>query len=358
MPCLVRSPHAHAVDHADRYGGGDRRAGGARGADRQRCRSRRPAPDPAQPGTDQPARGAAAAAATAPAFFIAPHPVLARRRRPLCRRTGGGGRRGNPRRRRRTPPNASMSSTEPLRCCSPVGGCAGAAERRRSGQQHGSNLCIDFEAGDAEATEAAFARAAYVVRLQTTINRVTGVPMELRAALGVYDEASGAIHRLYQRRRRGDPAAGRHCRSARGREGRGARGLRRCRRQFRDPQQHLPGIRAGRLGRETRRPSGQMDVRAARCLSDRFPRPRPDVGSRARARRVRQLPRPARDQHQQSRGQRDFLCAAGQGDRGLVQRLSHPGRRICAASASSPTLPRPRPIGAPAARRSCSSSSG
>jgi carbon-monoxide dehydrogenase large subunit len=55
-------------------------------------------------------------------------------------------------------------------------------------EQHGSNLCIDSAAGDKEATDAAFARAAHVVRLETTINRVTGVPMELRAAIGVYDE--------------------------------------------------------------------------------------------------------------------------------------------------------------------------
>jgi carbon-monoxide dehydrogenase large subunit len=55
-------------------------------------------------------------------------------------------------------------------------------------EQHGSNLCIDSEVGNKEATDAAFARAVYVVRLETTINRVTGVPMELRAAIGVYDE--------------------------------------------------------------------------------------------------------------------------------------------------------------------------
>src|SRR5204863_8472082 len=55
---------------------------------------------------------------------------------------------------------------------------------------HGSNLCIDSEAGDRAATEAAFARAAHVVRLRTALNRVTGVPMELRAALGLYDPAA------------------------------------------------------------------------------------------------------------------------------------------------------------------------
>ena len=56
-------------------------------------------------------------------------------------------------------------------------------------QEHGSNLCVDSDAGDKEATDAAFALAAHIVRLETSINRVTGVPMELRAALGVYDAA-------------------------------------------------------------------------------------------------------------------------------------------------------------------------
>ena len=54
-----------------------------------------------------------------------------------------------------------------------------------------SNVCGDSEAGDAAATEAAFARAAHVVRLETRGNRVTGVPMEPRTALGDHDPASG-----------------------------------------------------------------------------------------------------------------------------------------------------------------------
>ena len=57
--------------------------------------------------------------------------------------------------------------------------------------QHGTNLCVNSEAGDKAATDAAFARAAHVVRLETAINRVTGVPMELRAAVGAYDAAAG-----------------------------------------------------------------------------------------------------------------------------------------------------------------------
>jgi len=54
-----------------------------------------------------------------------------------------------------------------------------------------SNVCVDSEVGDAVAVEAAFARAAHVVRLETRVNRVTGVPMEPRAAVGVWDEATG-----------------------------------------------------------------------------------------------------------------------------------------------------------------------
>jgi aerobic carbon-monoxide dehydrogenase large subunit len=53
--------------------------------------------------------------------------------------------------------------------------------------EHGSNLCVDSETGNKAAVEAAFARAAHVVTLETSINRVTGVPMELRAAVGTYD---------------------------------------------------------------------------------------------------------------------------------------------------------------------------
>ncbi len=53
------------------------------------------------------------------------------------------------------------------------------------------NIMIDAEVGDAAATDAAFARAAHVTRLDTWVNRVTGVPMEPRGAVGIYDAASG-----------------------------------------------------------------------------------------------------------------------------------------------------------------------
>jgi carbon-monoxide dehydrogenase large subunit len=53
------------------------------------------------------------------------------------------------------------------------------------------NVVVDALVGDGAATEAAFARAAYVARLETHVQRVTGVPMEPRTALGEYDPASG-----------------------------------------------------------------------------------------------------------------------------------------------------------------------
>jgi aerobic carbon-monoxide dehydrogenase large subunit len=52
-----------------------------------------------------------------------------------------------------------------------------------------SNVCLDAEAGNAAATEAAFARAAHVARLKTWCQRVTGVTMEPRAAVAAYDAA-------------------------------------------------------------------------------------------------------------------------------------------------------------------------
>ena len=54
-----------------------------------------------------------------------------------------------------------------------------------------NNMTVETFFGDAEATDKAFARAAHVVSKKFHIGRVTGVPMEPRAALGDYDAASG-----------------------------------------------------------------------------------------------------------------------------------------------------------------------
>jgi carbon-monoxide dehydrogenase large subunit len=54
-----------------------------------------------------------------------------------------------------------------------------------------SNVCVDCAVGDVAAVDMAFSRAAHVVRLDTWVQRVTGVTMEPRAAVGVWDPASG-----------------------------------------------------------------------------------------------------------------------------------------------------------------------
>jgi carbon-monoxide dehydrogenase large subunit len=68
-----------------------------------------------------------------------------------------------------------------------------SARTRTSGP---SNVSIDADVGNKEETEAAFSRAAHVVSLKTWIPRVSGVPMEPRAAIGDYNPRDG-IYTLY-----------------------------------------------------------------------------------------------------------------------------------------------------------------
>ena len=53
------------------------------------------------------------------------------------------------------------------------------------------NILVDTQFGNPQATDQAFARAAHVVTKNFHVGRVTGVPIEPRAALGNYDAASG-----------------------------------------------------------------------------------------------------------------------------------------------------------------------
>jgi len=55
-----------------------------------------------------------------------------------------------------------------------------------------TNVCVDCAFGsDAAVVDAAFARAAHVVAREFHVGRVTGVPLEPRAALAAYDAANG-----------------------------------------------------------------------------------------------------------------------------------------------------------------------
>jgi len=53
------------------------------------------------------------------------------------------------------------------------------------------NIILDGEVGNPAASEAAFVRAAHVVRFGTWVQRIAGVPMEPRAAIGEYDLPTG-----------------------------------------------------------------------------------------------------------------------------------------------------------------------
>jgi carbon-monoxide dehydrogenase large subunit len=54
-----------------------------------------------------------------------------------------------------------------------------------------ANIILDGEVGDVAATASAFARAAHVVKFDTWVQRVAGVPMEPRAAVGAFDPGTG-----------------------------------------------------------------------------------------------------------------------------------------------------------------------
>ena len=160
------------------------------------------------------------------------------------------------------------------------------------------DIAVDARVGNPQATRAGFAEAEYVVRLETDIQRIAGVPMEPRAALGRLRSGDRPLHALCRRRRGGaaEEGAGDHPRP---RAGAGPRHRPGDRRQLRHPQFPLSRVRAGRLGGEEGRPAGQMDLRtrrglrqrlcrAATCGSNRSWRYRPTASSSACMR-----PRPA-----------------------------------------------------------------
>jgi len=58
-------------------------------------------------------------------------------------------------------------------------------------RQATENIILDGEVGDAALTVAAFAKAPHIVKFDTWVQRVAGVPMEPRAAIGEFDAATG-----------------------------------------------------------------------------------------------------------------------------------------------------------------------
>jgi len=56
-----------------------------------------------------------------------------------------------------------------------------------------SNVCIDWEGGDREAVDIAFADAAHVTTIELVNNRLTAASMEPRGSIGLYDDKTGCF---------------------------------------------------------------------------------------------------------------------------------------------------------------------
>jgi aerobic carbon-monoxide dehydrogenase large subunit len=72
-----------------------------------------------------------------------------------------------------------------------------AARAPQVWEQAPGNICADAERGDRDATDEAFARADHVIGLEIHNNRVTGAPMEPRAAVATYDAATRSYTLFY-----------------------------------------------------------------------------------------------------------------------------------------------------------------
>ena len=259
--------------------------------------------------------------------------------------------------RPRTPPNWSPSIMRRLPAVthSRSGGRAGRAARAR---RRRANISLDAEVGDPARHRGGLRqRPRTSSNSSTWVQRIAGVPMEPRAAIGAYDPATGRYTLLCRDRRRGPPAAGpgddprRRRRPGAGRHARG-------RRQFRHARLVQSGIRARHLGGAPGRPSGQMDLRAQRGVPLRLPGARPGGRGRAGARPRRQIPRNARLQHRQCRRLPDRLRSARTRASRSCRASTTCRPCISAPAPRSPTHCRPAPIAAPGAPRSCSSWSG
>ena len=69
------------------------------------------------------------------------------------------------------------------------------------------NMPVETWFGDREATDKAFAAADHIVKREFHIGRVTGVPLEPRAAVAQYDAGDRPLHAACRLRRRGAPEA-------------------------------------------------------------------------------------------------------------------------------------------------------
>ena len=157
-----------------------------------------------------------------------------------------------------------------------------------------NNLCYDWDLGDKAATDAAFAKAAHVAKIDLVNNRLVANAMEPRAAIGEYDRATGE-YTLYTTSQY--PHVIRLLM--------GAFVLQIPEHKLRVVAPDVGGGFGAKIfhyaeealvtwAAEQGRPAGQMDGGPQRRLRLRRARPRPRQPCRAGARRGRQVPGAAR----------------------------------------------------------------
>ncbi len=215
----------------------------------------------------------------------------------LCRRGGGdGGRRhrvcGEKRRRGRRDRLRGAARRGGDRCRGPAG-CAACPRQRLQ-------CLFRFRTGRCRGD-----RGGFCLREACDAVRDLGAARHRRtdgAARGAcrIRRRDGTIYGLRRQRRRRPPEERSRHHARRG-AGEGPRLDGRRRRQFRHPRHGLPGICAGRLGREETRPPGEMDHRAPRIVFERLSGARSRRRGGTRARRQGQIPRHARLEPRQSR---------------------------------------------------------
>ena len=225
---------------------------------------------------------------------------------------------------RRSAAEAVMVDYEPLA----MGGGHGRGRRARMRLDFGTRCPTTSWStrtfGDAPAPTPPSPRAAHVVSMTSHVGRVTGVPLEPRAALGGYDPkterytlyagSGGAVRQKHELAK----VLGVEPDSRTG-------PLVRCRRQFRHPQSRLCRIRPGDVGVEEARPPGQVPRRSLGVLPDRLSGPRSRLRGVARARCRRQVPGAAGRQPQQCRRALRVAVAAEQGFGADHRFLRYPG---------------------------------
>ena len=216
------------------------------------------------------------------------------------------------------------------------------------------NVIYDWDIGDEAAVKDAFSKAANVVTLEITNNRLVPNAMEPRAAIARIRQGRRALHALHD-------LAESACRPAgavgvlQHRAGtQAARDRARRRRRLRLEDLHLSGRDGGAVGLEEDRPAGQMDRRPHRGLPDRRAWPRPHLEGRDGVRQGQQDPWPAGEDPRQFRrlyvavlvGGADLsLCDAAVGP------VQHPGDLCRGDRRSTPTPRRSMPIAARAGPR-------